>query len=88
MPAENIHHHVWRLLIEHGVAAFETNPVLVREPNSYVHRTSAVRPGQVLRDAGRCDSFEVRQCTEIHTLDQHLELQEAEGWSESTLSPS
>ena len=46
------------------MAAFGTNPVLVREPNGYAHRTSAVRAGQALRDAARCDSFEVRQCTE------------------------
>ncbi len=77
MPAANVHHHVWRLLIEHGVATFGTNPVLVREPNSYAHRTSAVRSGQALQDAGRCDSFEVRQCTEVHSLDQLLELQKA-----------
>ena len=31
MPAASIHHHVWRLLIEHGVATFGTNPVFVRE---------------------------------------------------------
>ena len=88
MPAANIHHHVWSLLIEHGVAAFGTNPVLVREPNSYDHRISAVRAGQMMQDAGRCDAFEVRQCIQIHTLDQLLELQEAEGWSESPLPPS
>ena len=77
MSAANIHRHVWRLLMEHGVATFGTNPVLVREAKSYAHRTSAVRAGQMLRDAGRCDAFEVRQCTEVHTLDQLLELQEA-----------
>ena len=77
MPAANAHHHVWRLLIEHGVATFGTNPVLVREPKSYSHRTSAVRAGQILRDAGRCDAFEVRQCDEVHTLDQLLEQQKA-----------
>ena len=77
MPAANIHHHVWRLLMEHGVATFGTNPVLVREPKSYTHRTSAVRAGQMMQDARRCDSFEVRQCTEVHTFDQLLELQEA-----------
>ena len=76
MPAANIHHHVWRLLIEHGVAACGTNPVLVREPKSYAHRTSAVRAGQMIQDAGRCDAFEVRQCNEVHTLDQPLELHE------------
>ena len=76
MPAVNIHHHVWRLLIEHGVAALGTNPVLVREPKSYSHRTSAVRAGQMMRDAGRCDALEVRQCNEVHTLDQLLELHE------------
>ena len=74
MPATNVHHHVWRLLIEHGVAAFGTNPVLVREPKSYSHRTSAVRAGQIMHDVGKCDAFEVRQCTELHTLDQLLEL--------------
>ena len=42
MSAANVHHHVWRLLIEHGVAAFGTNSLLVREPESYSHRTSAV----------------------------------------------
>ena len=77
MPDANVHHHVWRLLIEHGVATFGTNPVLVREPKSYSHRTSAVRAGQMLQDAGRCDAFEVRQCTEVHTLDQLLELQQS-----------
>ena len=77
MPSTTTHHHVWRLLMEHGVAAFGTNPVLVREPKSYSHRTSAVRAGQALQDAGRCDSFEVRQCNEVHTLDQLLELHEA-----------
>ena len=77
MPAANVHHHVWRLLIEHGVATFGTNPVLVREPKSYSHRTSAVRAGQMMQNAGRCDAFEVRQCDEVHTLDQLLELQEA-----------
>lgn len=77
MPAANIHHHVWRLLIEHGVATFGPNPVLVREPKSYSHRTSAVRAGRMMQDAGRCDTFEVRQCTEVHTLDQLLELHEA-----------
>ena len=76
MSAANIHHHVWRLLMEHGVAAFGTNPVLVREPKSYSHRTSAVRAGQMMRDAGRCDAFEVRQCNEVHTMDQLLELYE------------
>ena len=76
MSAVNMHHHVWRLLMEHGVVTFGTNPVLVREPKAYAHRTSAVRAGQVLRDAGRCDTFEVRQCSEVHTLDQLLELQD------------
>ncbi len=79
MSAANVHHHVWRLLIEHGVATFGTNPVLVREPKSYSHRTSAVRAGQMMQNAGRCDAFEVRQCNEIHTLDQLLELQKAKG---------
>ena len=78
-----LHHHVWRLLIEHGVATFGTNPVLVREPRAYAHRTSAVRAGQALRDAGRCDAFEVRQCSEIHTLDQLLDLKQAEEKAES-----
>ena len=77
MPAANIHHHVWRLVIEHGVATFGTNPVLVRDPKSYSHRTSAVRAGQALRDAGMCDAFEVRQCTEVHTLDHLLDLQQS-----------
>ena len=72
-----MHHHGWRLLIEHGVATFGTNPVLVREPQAYTHRTSAARAGQVLQDAGRCDAFEVRQCSEVHTLDQLLEMQQA-----------
>ena len=76
MPAANIHHHVWRLLIEHGVATFGTNPILVRGTELCAHRTSAVRAGQVLRHAGRCDTFEIRQCSEVHTLDQLLELQE------------
>ena len=53
MSAATIRHHVWRLLIEHGVATFGTNPLLVREPKSYSHRTSAVRAGQALQDAGR-----------------------------------
>ena len=57
MSAANTHHHVWRLLMEHGVATFGTNPVLVREPKS--------------------DAFEVRQCNEVHTLDQLLEQKEA-----------
>ena len=77
MPAANIHHHVWRLLMEHGVATFGTNPVLVRESKSHSHRTSAVGAGQALRDAGRCDTFEVRQRNEVHTLDQLWELHEA-----------
>jgi hypothetical protein len=76
MPAANIHHHVWRLFIEPGVATSGTNSVLVREPKSYSQRTSAAGAGQVLRHAGRCDTFEVRQCSEFHTLDQLLELQE------------
>ena len=67
MSAASIHHHVWRLLIEHGVATFGTNPVLLREPNSYYHRTSAVRAGQMMQNADRCDAFEVRQCNEVHT---------------------
>ena len=75
MSAANVHHHVWRLLIEHGVAAFGTDPVLVREPRSYSHRTSAVRAGQMMQNAGRCDAFEVRKCNEVHSLDQFLELQ-------------
>ena len=77
MPTANVHHHVWRLLIEHGVAAFGTNPMLVREPKSYSHRTSAVRAGRMMQDSGMCDAFEVRQCNEIHTLDQLLELHAA-----------
>ena len=77
MPAANVHHHVWRLLIEHGVATFGTSPVLVRESKSYAHRTSAVRAGQMMQDAGRCDAFEVRQCTEVHTLDQLLALRQS-----------
>ena len=78
MEKVNAHHHVWRLLLEHGVSTFGTNPILVREPKSYPHRTSAVRAGQLLRDADRCDAFEVRQCSEVHTLDQLLHLQEAQ----------
>ena len=78
MEKVNAHHHAWRLLLEHGVPTFGTNPVLVREPKGYPHRTSAVRAGQLLRDAGRCDAFEVRQCSEVHTLDQLLHLQEAQ----------
>ena len=77
MSAANIHQHVWRLLMEHGVATFGTNPVLVREPKSYAHRTSAVRAGQMMRDDGRCEAFDVCQCTEVHALDQLQELQEA-----------
>ena len=77
MSDAKIHHHVWRLLMEHGVPTFGTNPVLVREPKGYVHRTSAVRAGQMMQDAGRCDAFKVRQCIEVHTLDQLPELQEA-----------
>ena len=77
MSAANVHHHVWRLLIEHGVATVGTNLVLVRKPKSSSHRTLSVRAGQALRDSGRCDSFEVRQCNELHTLDQLLDLHEA-----------
>ena len=52
MPAANTHHHVWRLLMEHGVATFGTNLVRGRDPRSYAHRTSAVRAGQMMQDAG------------------------------------
>ena len=45
--------------------------------NGYPHWTKAVRAGQLLRGVGRCDAFEVRQCSEVHTLDQLLHLQEA-----------
>ena len=87
MPAATMHHHVWRLVIEHGVATFGTNPVLVREARAYAHGTTAVRAGQVLRDTGRCDNFEVRQCSGVHNSDQPLELQESTvpAWSKSLL---
>ena len=68
-----MHHHVWRLVLEHGVKAFGTEPILVREPELYSHRTSAVRAGHLLQDKGRCDGFEVRRCNLVHTLDQLLE---------------
>ena len=68
-----MHHHVWRLVLEHGVKAFGTEPILVREPELYSHRTSAVRAGHMLQAKGRCDGFEVRRCNLVHRLDHLLE---------------